>query len=203
MESQLPNLTYNYDALEPHIDTRTMEVHHDKHHASYFDKLNTALSDHPEIKEKDIKDILADLESIPEEIRTAVKNNGGGHAHHTFFWNILSPDGGGEPSGDLAEAISQTYRDYDNFKEQFSEQAKTLFGSGWTWLVINSSGELEIINTPNQDSPFSHKQTPIIGLDVWEHAYYLKYENRRPEYIAAFWNIVNWPEADKIYESAK
>ncbi len=199
----MPQLPYSYNALEPHIDARTMEVHHDKHHASYFEKVTSAIENYPDLKEKDIKEILSNLDSVPQEIRTAVKNHGGGHAHHTFFWNILNPDGGGEPSGDLAEALSQTYTDFNNFKKQFTDQAKSLFGSGWTWLVINSEGELDIVNTPNQDSPYSNNLKPIIGLDVWEHAYYLKYQNRRPDYIDAWWNVVNWPEAERLYEADK
>jgi Fe-Mn family superoxide dismutase len=187
-------LPYPYDALEPHIDTRTMQIHHDKHHQGYVNKLNAALEGHPDLQAKSVEELLGDLDALPESIRTAVRNNGGGHANHTLFWPSMSPDGGGEPEGALAEAINATFGSFSAFKEQFSQAAATRFGSGWAWLCVDGGGSLQVLSTPNQDSPLSQGLTPILGLDVWEHAYYLNYQNRRPDYIAAFWNIVNWDE---------
>lgn len=199
---ELPKLPYAENALEPHVDTTTMQIHHDKHHNTYVTKLNAALEGHDDLASKDVEDLIRDLNSIPEDIRTAVRNNGGGHANHTFFWQILSPDGGGKPSGDLASAIESKFGSFEKFQEEFAAAATGRFGSGWAWLVL-SGGELEIMSTANQDSPIMEGKTPILGLDVWEHAYYLKYQNRRPEYIDAFWNIINWNEVEKRYSEAK
>lgn len=197
----LPELSYAYDALEPHIDAQTMEIHHSKHHAGYVSKLNAALEGYPDLQTKGIEDILADLGSVPEEIRTAVRNSGGGHANHTLFWNVMGPGGGGDPGGVLANAISSTFSSIDGFKDKFSAAAATRFGSGWAWLVVGSGGNLEILSTPNQDTPLSEGLRPILGLDVWEHAYYLKYQNRRPDYIAAWWNVINWSQVEANYEA--
>lgn len=199
---ELPKLPYAENALEPHVDATTMQIHHDKHHNTYVTKLNAALEGHDDLASKDVEDLIRDLNSIPEDIRTAVRNNGGGHANHTFFWQILSPDGGGKPSGDLASAIESKFGSFEKFQEEFAASATGRFGSGWAWLVL-SGGELEIMSTANQDSPIMEGKTPILGLDVWEHAYYLKYQNRRPEYIDAFWNIINWNEVEKRYLEAK
>jgi Fe-Mn family superoxide dismutase len=193
-QHECPPLPYPYDALEPHIDTRTMQIHHDKHHQGYVNNLNAALEGHPDLQAKSVEELLSDLDALPESIRTAVRNNGGGHANHTLFWPSMSPDGGGEPSGPLAEAINASFGSFSAFKEQFSKAAATRFGSGWAWLCVDGGGGLQVLSTPNQDSPLSQGLTPILGLDVWEHAYYLNYQNRRPDYIAAFWNIVNWDE---------
>ena len=194
----LPNLPYAYNALEPHIDEATMKVHHDKHHQTYLTKLNAALEKHPEFFNKSIQEILSDLKSVPEEIRTAVRNHGGGYYHHNLFWEMMSPEGG-EPSGKLADAIKKTFGSIEAFKEQFSAEAVAHFASGWTWLVKNAQGVLSIISTPNQDSPISNGLAPILGIDTWEHAYYIKYQSRRPEYIAAWWNVVNWKKADEFF----
>ncbi|NGP43551.1 superoxide dismutase [Bacillaceae bacterium SIJ1] len=202
MAYELPELPYAYDALEPHIDKETMNIHHTKHHNTYVTKLNDAVKGHADLENKDINDLVANLNDVPEDIRTAVRNNGGGHANHTFFWNSLSPNGGGEPVGDLKAAIDSTFGGFDAFKEKFTAAATGRFGSGWAWLVVKN-GQLEITSTPNQDSPLTDGATPIIGLDVWEHAYYLKYQNRRPDYIAAYWNVVCWNQAEKQYQSAK
>ncbi|MCL6632393.1 MAG: superoxide dismutase [Alicyclobacillus herbarius] len=202
MAHQLPPLPYAFNALEPHIDALTMEIHHDRHHGTYVNNLNAALEGHPELQEKSIEDLLKGINSVPESIRTAVRNNGGGHANHSLFWEILSPNGGGQPTGAVADAINSTFGSFEKFKDEFSKAAAGRFGSGWAWLVVNG-GKLEIISTPNQDSPYMEGKTPILGLDVWEHAYYLKYQNKRPDYIAAFWNIVNWAEVNRRYEAAK
>ncbi|WP_067931888.1 superoxide dismutase [Alicyclobacillus kakegawensis] len=202
MAHQLPPLPYAFNALEPHIDALTMEIHHDRHHGTYVNNLNAALEGHSDLQAKSIEDLLADINSVPESIRTAVRNNGGGHANHSLFWQILSPNGGGQPTGAVADAINQTFGSFEKFKDEFSKAAAGRFGSGWAWLVVNN-GKLEIISTPNQDSPLMEGKTPILGLDVWEHAYYLKYQNKRPDYIAAFWNIVNWAEVNRRYEAAK
>ncbi|MER2041218.1 MAG: superoxide dismutase [Desemzia incerta] len=202
MAFELPELPYAYDALEPHIDEATMKLHHDKHHATYVEKTNGALEKHPELAEKTIEELVADLKSVPEDVRTVIRNNGGGHANHTFFWEILSPNGGGEPTGALKEAIEETFGSFDKFKEELSAAAAGQFGSGWGWLVLNN-GKLEVTSTANQDSPLTEGKTPIIGVDVWEHAYYLNYQNRRPAYLEAFWNVVNWEEAGKRYDAAK
>ncbi len=193
---KLPELPYGYDALEPHIDAKTMEIHHAKHHQAYVDKLNDALKDHPDLLELSIEDLLVQLDRVPDEIRTAVRNNGGGHANHSLFWTLMSPDGGGEPEGELAALITTSFGSFNDFKAKFKEAALGRFGSGWVW-VVKHGDKLKISSSPNQDSPMMEGQTPILGLDVWEHAYYLKYQNRRPDYVDAFWNVVNWPEAEK------
>lgn len=197
-----PDLPYGYDALEPHIDEQTMRLHHDKHHVGYTTKLNAAVEG-SEYESWNIEDLLAKLSSLPEEIRTAVRNNGGGHANHSLFWTILSPQGGGAPSGSIGEAIATAFGGYDAFVDQFSAAAAGRFGSGWAWLVVKNGGELAITSTPNQDSPLTDGQTPILGLDVWEHAYYLNYQNRRPEYISAFFKLINWAQVETNYQAAK
>ncbi|KMY43751.1 superoxide dismutase [Bacillus sp. FJAT-27916] len=202
MAFSLPQLPYEYDALEPHIDKETMNIHHTKHHNTYVTNLNAALEGHEDLAGKSLEELLANIESVPESIRTAVRNNGGGHANHSLFWELLSPNGGGEPTGELAEAIAAKFGSFESFKEEFAKAATTRFGSGWAWLTVKD-GELELYSTANQDSPLMEGKTPILGLDVWEHAYYLNYQNRRPEYIASFWNIVNWDEVAKRYASAK
>ncbi|WEG14259.1 superoxide dismutase [Pullulanibacillus sp. KACC 23026] len=202
MTYQLPDLPYAFDALEPHIDAKTMEIHHDKHHATYVANVNKALEGHDELASKSVEELVSNLDAVPESIRTAVRNNGGGHANHSFFWQILSPNGGGAPTGEIAKAIDAKFGSFDAFKEQFAAAAAGRFGSGWAWLVVNN-GELEITSTPNQDSPLSEGKTPVLGLDVWEHAYYLNYQNRRPEYIGAFFNVINWDEVNKRYAAAK
>ena len=199
---QLPELPYAPNALEPHIDEETMKIHHGKHHNTYVTKLNAALEGHDDLASKDVDELIKDLNALPEDIRNAVRNNGGGHSNHSLFWQILSPNGGGEPSGEIGDAISSKWGSFDKFKEEFKNTATGRFGSGWAWLVVNN-GELEIQDTLNQDSPLMEGKTPILGLDVWEHAYYLKYQNRRPEYIDAFWNVVNWDEVEKRYKNAK
>ncbi|MGO1059066.1 superoxide dismutase [Planococcus sp. FY231025] len=202
MAYQLPELPYAYDALEPHIDKETMNIHHTKHHNTYVTNVNAALEGHEDLASKSIEELIANLDAVPESIRTTVRNNGGGHANHSLFWQLLSPNGGGNPSGALAEAIDSKFGSFEEFKTQFENAGKTRFGSGWAWLVV-SNGELEVTSTPNQDSPVMEGKTPILGVDVWEHAYYLKYQNRRPDYLAAFWNVVNWEEVSKRFESAK
>ncbi|TDL34536.1 superoxide dismutase [Jeotgalibacillus sp. S-D1] len=202
MAYTLPELPYSYDALEPHIDKETMNIHHTKHHNTYVTKLNDALEGQEEFQAKSIDQLMVDLNSVPESIRTAVRNNGGGHANHSFFWKILSPNGGGEPTGDLASAINDKFGSFEKFKEEFAAAGAGRFGSGWAWLVVNN-GELEITSTPNQDSPLTEGKTPVVGLDVWEHAYYLKYQNKRPDYINAFWNVVDWNAVEKLYVAAK
>ncbi|MFC4404205.1 superoxide dismutase SodA [Gracilibacillus xinjiangensis] len=198
----LPDLPYAYDALEPHIDKETMNIHHTKHHNTYVTKLNAALEGHDDLANKSIEDILANLDAVPENIRTAVRNNGGGHANHSLFWTLLSPNGGGEPTGELADAINSKFGSFESFKEEFANAGANRFGSGWAWLVVEN-GNLAITSTPNQDTPISEGKTPILGLDVWEHAYYLKYQNKRPDYIAAFWNVVDWDKVAKLYNEAK
>ncbi|CAM3925092.1 MULTISPECIES: superoxide dismutase [Mesobacillus] len=202
MAFELPQLPYAYDALEPHIDKETMNIHHTKHHNTYVTNLNNALEGNEELLSKSVEEVVSNLDAVPEAARTAVRNNGGGHANHSLFWQVISPNGGGEPTGELAEAINSKFGGFEGFKEEFSKAATTRFGSGWAWLVVNN-GELEVTSTPNQDSPLMEGKTPILGLDVWEHAYYLNYQNRRPEYIGAFWNVVNWEEVSKRYASAK
>ncbi|MDA3131077.1 superoxide dismutase [Aliibacillus thermotolerans] len=199
---QLPELPYAPNALEPHIDEETMKIHHGKHHNTYVTKLNAALEGHEELANKDVDELIKDLDALPDSIRTAVRNNGGGHSNHSLFWQILSPNGGGEPTGEVGEAIKKKWGSFDKFKEEFKATATGRFGSGWAWLVLNN-GELEIQDTLNQDSPLMEGKTPLLGLDVWEHAYYLKYQNRRPEYVDAFWNVVNWEEVEKRYQAAK
>lgn len=196
-----PDLPYAYDALEPYIDSLTMEIHHDKHHAGYTTKLNKALEG-TEYADKPIEELLKGLNSLPENIRTAVRNNGGGHYNHGLFWEILSPNGGGRPEGKLAGVLDSTFGDFDGFSEQFSAAAAGRFGSGWAWLAVDSDGGLKILSTPNQDSPLTDGLTPILGLDVWEHAYYLKYQNRRPDYIKSFFNLIHWDRVSELYEKA-
>ncbi len=202
MAFELPELPYAYDALEPHIDKETMNIHHTKHHNTYVSKLNAALEGHSDLQDKSLDELLKDLNSLPSDIQTAVRNNGGGHANHSLFWEVLSPNGGGEPTGELADKINSKFGSFSAFQDEFANAAAGRFGSGWAWLVVNN-GELEITSTPNQDTPVMEGKTPILGLDVWEHAYYLKYQNRRPDYISAFWNVVNWEEVNKRYEAAK
>jgi Fe-Mn family superoxide dismutase len=204
---ELPQLPYAYDALEPHIDEQTMHLHHEKHHNTYVTNLNNALEKHPESDPGTVEELLANIDSVPEDIRTAVRNNGGGHSNHSMFWQIMGPSGqgGGESTGELREAIERDFGSFEDFKEQFGAAAApgALFGSGWAWLIASSDGSLSIETTPNQNSPLMEGKTPVIGLDVWEHAYYLKYQNRRPEYIEAWWNVVNWDEAERRYQAAK
>ena len=201
MAYSVPDLAYAFDALEPHIDARTMEIHHDKHHAAYVTNLNAALEG-TEWMDRPIEAVLANLEIIPEDKRAAVRNNGGGHANHTFFWEIMGPDGGGEPSGDLAAAITDTFGSLDDLKAQVNDAGVKRFGSGWSWLVWDGTG-LQVLSTPNQDSPVSEGSTPILGVDVWEHAYYLNYQNRRPDYLAAWWNVVDWNAVGAKFEAAR
>jgi superoxide dismutase, Fe-Mn family len=191
MAHELPPLPYEYDALEPHIDARTMEIHHTKHHQAYVTNLNAAL-DGTDWADKSIDEVLANLDALPEDKRTAVRNNGGGHWNHTFFWQIMKPNGGGEPSGALVDAIESTFGGVDALKAQVNDAGVKRFGSGWTWLVRDAGGALTVVSTPNQDSPVMEGQTPILGIDVWEHAYYLKYQNRRPDYLEAWWNVIDW-----------
>jgi Fe-Mn family superoxide dismutase len=201
MAYEVPPLPYDTNALEPHIDARTMEIHHDKHHQAYVDNANKAL-DGTEWADKPVEEVLRSLDKLPEDKRAAVRNNAGGHANHTLFWQIMGPGGGGAPSGELASAIDSTFGGFDAFKEKLSQAAITRFGSGWGWLVWNGSS-LEVTSTPNQDSPISEGKTPLLGIDVWEHAYYLNYQNRRPDYVAAWWNVVNWDEVARRYAAAK
>jgi Fe-Mn family superoxide dismutase len=203
MPHQLPSLPYNFDALEPHIDARTMQIHHDLHHGGYVKKLNAALEGNSDLESMSIDKLIANLNTAPDKIRTAVRNNGGGHLNHSIFWKIMAPGSGGQPSGDLGDAISDTFSGFENFKSQFSTAAANRFGSGWAWLVLNSDGNLSVISTANQDNPISDGLKPLMGLDVWEHAYYLKYQNRRPEYIEAWWNVVNWDAVAEKYNSLK
>ncbi len=203
MSFQTPALPYATDALEPHIDAKTMTVHHDGHHVAYTNNLNAALEKHADLQAKSVEEILAHINEVPEEIRVTVRNNGGGHANHTLFWPLLSPNGGGEPTGALAAAINHSFGSFAKFKEDFTKAAATRFGSGWAWLVLDKSGQLAVTSTANQDNPLMDGLTPILGLDVWEHAYYLKYQNKRADYIGAFWNVVNWPQASSNFENAK
>lgn len=202
MTYTLPDLPYAYDALEPYIDEETMHLHHDKHHNTYVTNLNSAIEKYPELGEKTIEELLSDMDAIPTDIKTAVRNNGGGHANHSFFWEIMAPNAGGEPTGEIKEAINEAFGDFSSFKEEFKKAAAGRFGSGWAWLVMEN-GKLAITSTANQDSPLMEGKTPILGLDVWEHAYYLKYKNVRPDYIAAFCNVINWDEVNKRFEAAK
>jgi len=199
MTFELPELGYKFDALEPYIDAKTMEIHHGKHHAGYVAKLNAALEKYPKLSKKSAEDIISNLDSVPEDIRTAVRNNGGGHVNHTLFWQLLAK--GKKLKGNVKEAIEEEFGSVDDFKKKFSDAAGARFGSGWAWLVLNDD-KLEIISTANQDSPLMENKTPILGLDVWEHAYYLKYQNKRPDYIEAFWNVVNWDKVSELYENA-
>ena len=204
MSHTLPDLPYPPNALEPHIDARTMEIHHGKHHQTYIDKLNGALANHDNLLSLPVEDLIKDIPSLPSDIQVAVRNNGGGHSNHSFFWQSISPNGGGNPTGSLADAILSSFGDFESFKSAFAQAAMNRFGSGWAWLVKESTGQIAVTSTPNQDSPIMEGiadtvGTPIIGLDVWEHAYYLNYQNRRPDYISAFWKIVDWDKALQIY----
>ena len=201
MTFELPSLSYAYEALEPSIDAMTMEIHHSKHHNAYVSNLNAALDKHPELAGKSLEDLVSNLTSLPEDIQTAVRNNGGGHFNHSLFWTVMSPNGGGEPSGDLASAISGVFGDFTSFKETFAKAAATRFGSGWAWLGLKN-GKLAVLSMPNQDVPMMEGLTPILGIDVWEHAYYLKYQNRRPEYVSNWWNVVNWEEVARRFADA-
>lgn len=202
MAFELPSLPYAYNALEPTIDAMTMEIHHSKHHNAYVSNLNAALEKHPELEGKSLADLVSDLDDVPEDIRTAVRNNGGGHFNHSLFWSVMSPNGGGEPQGDLANAINDAFGDFASFKDVFSKAAATRFGSGWAWLGFKN-GNLAVLSMPNQDVPMVENLTPILGIDVWEHAYYLKYQNRRPEYVANWWNVVNWEEVARRFSEGK
>ena len=199
MTHTLPELPYSYDALEPHIDARTMEIHHSKHHQAYVDNLTKALETHPDLLEKDLKDLLKDPSSLPDDIRTAVINHGGGHLNHSLFWTMLSPVGGGQPEGELLDRITAKFGAFDQFKVEFTKVAMSRFGSGWAWLVLSGT-EISIQSTPNQETPISAGLIPLLTLDVWEHAYYLNYQNRRADYIASWWNVVNWKECENIYK---
>ncbi len=199
---EVPPLPYAFDALEPHVDAKTMEIHHDKHHAAYVSKLNAALEGHEGLQKKKVEEILKDINSVPEGIRTAVRNNGGGHANHSLFWEIMGPGGGGQPTGTVAQAIQEVFGSFDSLKEKVNNAATNQFGSGWGWLVL-ADGKLDVVARPNQDSPLMEGKTPILGVDVWEHAYYLKYQNRRPDYLTAWWNTVNWSAVEKRYQQAR
>jgi Fe-Mn family superoxide dismutase len=203
MAFTLPKLPYAYDALEPHIDARTMEIHHTKHHQAYIDNANAALEKHPALASKSVEELLSALDQVPEAVRNVIRNHGGGHANHSLFWTVMKPAGGGKPSGDLAAAIDKDLDGFDAFKAQFEAAAKTRFGSGWAWLSVKKGGALAVTSTANQDSTFSEGMTPILGLDVWEHAYYLKYQNKRPDYVAAFWNVIDWDEVARRFKAAK
>ncbi|MGG5316737.1 superoxide dismutase [Enterococcus sp. AZ072] len=202
MAYTLPELPYAYDALEPYIDEETMHLHHEKHHNTYVTNLNAAIEKYPELGELSIEELMINLNEVPEDIQTAVRNNGGGHANHSFFWKIMAPNAGGKPTGAIKDAIDEAFGDFEKMKEEFKIAATGRFGSGWAWVVVNN-GKLEITSTPNQDTPLSEGKTPVLGLDVWEHAYYLKYKNVRPDYIAAFWDVVNWDQVNKNFEAAK
>ena len=203
MAFELPPLPYDYNALEPYIDTQTMQIHHDKHHQAYVTNLNNALQGQDQLASMSVDDLLRNINQVPDSIRTAVRNNAGGHSNHTMFWNIMKPNGGGQPTGDLASAIQQVFGSFDAFKAALNDAGTKRFGSGWTWLVLDSSGKLQVISTANQDSPLMDGLFPVMGNDVWEHAYYLKYQNRRPEYLNAWWNVVNWDEVARRYEQAR
>jgi Fe-Mn family superoxide dismutase len=203
MAFELPPLPYDYNALEPYIDEQTMHLHHDKHHQAYVNNVNAALQGLQQFENMSVEDLMRHINEVPENVRTAVRNNGGGHANHSMFWQIMKPNGGGEPTGELAQAINSKFGSFDQFKAAFNDAGAKRFGSGWAWLVMDQSGNLSVISTANQDSPLMDGQFPIMGNDVWEHAYYLKYQNRRPEYLAAWWNVVNWDEVAKRYQQAK
>ncbi|QYO68375.1 superoxide dismutase [Leptolyngbya sp. 7M] len=203
MAHNLAPLPYDYAALEPYIDAQTMQLHHDKHHAAYVNNLNNALANYSDLQAKSVEELVTDLNAVPEAIRTAVRNNGGGHVNHTMFWQIMRPNGGGEPTGALGDAISSTFGDFDTFKQRFNEAGTKHFGSGWVWLVISPEQTLQITTTPNQDSPLTTGAKPIFGNDVWEHAYYLKYQNRRPEYLDAWWNVLNWEEIERRFAAMR
>jgi Fe-Mn family superoxide dismutase len=199
---ELPPLPYAFDALEPHIDAQTMQIHHDKHHATYVTKLNDALKDRPELQNKELPELLRGINDVPEAVRTAVRNHGGGHANHSLFWEIMGPGGGGTPSGPLGQAIDQAFGGFDAFKEKLTNTAANLFGSGWAWLVVKD-GKLDVIGRPNQDSPYMDGLAPVLGVDVWEHAYYLKYQNKRPDYLSAWWNTINWKAVEELHRRAR
>ena len=203
MAYTLPALTYPYNALEPYIDARTMEIHHTKHHQAYINNVNNAIKGKADLESKSVEELITNLNAVPEDIRNAVRNNGGGHANHTFFWTIIGPKAGGAPVGNIAAAINLAFGSFDAFKEKFGQAATTRFGSGWAWLSVAKDGKLEISSSANQDSPVMEGKVPVLGIDVWEHAYYLNYQNRRPDYIAAFWNVVNWQEVEKRYKNSK
>jgi superoxide dismutase, Fe-Mn family len=203
MAHEVPALPYDYAALEPTIDEKTMHLHHDMHHAAYVKNLNAALEKHPNLQSKSAEDLIRDLNAVPEDIRTAVRNNGGGHVNHSMFWQIMKPKGGGDPTGAIAEAITKSFGSFKDFQTKFNDAGTKQFGSGWAWLVGNKNGELQVMSTPNQDNPMSQGLYPILGNDVWEHAYYLKYNNRRPEYLQAWWNVVNWDEINKRFAQFK
>lgn len=203
MAHEVPSLPYPFDSLEPHIDARTMEIHHDKHHAAYVNKLNGALEKHPDLMSKSVEDLLSQISSLPDSVRNAVNNHGGGHVNHTIFWTNMSPNGGGTPSGELADGIIAAFGSFAEFKAKFSTAAAGRFGSGWAWLCMDRSGKLVVKDFPNQNSPLTEGLKPLLGLDVWEHAYYLKYQNRRPDYVAAWWNVVNWPDVADRFAKAK
>jgi superoxide dismutase, Fe-Mn family len=199
----LPDLPYDYNALEPHIDEQTMRIHHTKHHQAYVNNANDALQGHEELQKRSVEELLRRIDDVPQDIRTKLRNNAGGHANHSLFWQIMSPKGGGEPTGALGEAIRSEFRDFGSFRDQFANAAKGRFGSGWAWLVIGEKGKVQVTDTANQDSPLMSGQTPILGLDVWEHAYYLNYQNRRPDYIDAWWNVVNWEEVGRRFQQGQ
>lgn len=200
--AELPPLPYDYGALEQVIDAETMRLHHDRHHATYVNNLNQALQKHPDLQGRSVEALLRDLNGLPEDIRTPIRNNGGGHLNHTIFWQIMSPNGGGQPTGEIAQAIEQSFGSFADFQTQFNQAGTRRFGSGWVWLVHNGQGQLEIVDTPNQDSPILQGQYPILGNDVWEHAYYLRYQNQRDKYLSAWWNVVNWPEVNRRFQLA-
>ncbi|HRX83939.1 MAG TPA: superoxide dismutase [Phycisphaerae bacterium] len=203
MAYELPPLPYDYNALEPHIDEQTMRIHHDKHHNAYVTKANDALKDHADFAKLSVEDLLRGIDKLPDSIRTALRNNAGGHSNHSIFWKIMKPGGGGKPSGDLAKAIDSTFGSFDAFKEKLTAAAAGQFGSGWGWLTVDKGGKLQVAGYPNQDSPYMQNLTPLVGVDVWEHAYYLKYQNRRPDYLNAWWNVINWDEVAKRFAAAK
>jgi len=203
MAFELPPLPYDYSALEPYIDTQTMQIHHDKHHQAYVTNVNNALQGHDQLAAMSVDDLLRNIKQVPESIRTAVQNNAGGHSNHSMFWNIMTPNGGGEPTGNLASAIQQVFGSFDAFKTAFNDAGTKRFGSGWAWLVLDTNGKLQVISTANQDSPLMSGMYPVMGNDVWEHAYYLKYQNRRPEYLNAWWNVVNWDAIAHRYEQGR
>jgi Fe-Mn family superoxide dismutase len=202
MAFEVSPLPYDYNALEPHIDEQTMRIHHDKHHQAYVNNLNGALEKHPNLQGKSLEELIGNLDAVPEEIRTVVRNNGGGHANHTLFWQVMGPNGGGEPAGELGTAIQSTFGSFADFKDKMSKAAVGRFGSGWGWLAVDTNGGLVVTSTPNQDSPLMEGMTPLLGVDVWEHAYYLKYQNRRPDYVETWWNVVNWDEVARRYGQA-
>ncbi len=201
MAFTLPELPYSYDALEPHFDAKTMEIHHTKHHQTYISKANDALNGHP-LANRPVDEVLRNIDSLNPDSKQAVVNNAGGHANHSLFWQVLAPGAGGVPEGKIGDAINETFGSFDNFREKFTQAALTRFGSGWAWLVVNAKGKLEVTSTANQDSPIMLGQQPVLGLDVWEHAYYLNYQNRRPDYVSAFWNVVNWSRVEEYYKEA-